>query len=370
MTLLRALALLLAVVASPLWADKQRLDVSGQLFLDADYYGAFWNREGEDDNSDAQVRRARIQFEYDFPRGWLAKLQVDGDTDFDEGDVELGSAYFRYTKWRVADITLGKMKEPLGMERNTAANRLQTIEGSMMSTAFTPDKSWGVHLFNATSSRRWALAAVVEDDEDDDYEEDPPVALTGRFTWSPINEADRTLQVGLSGSLRDWNENLFQVRDRAELGSGDRVVRSAAFLAEQQATLGLEGLWRQGGWQLQGEYMATRVEEVDGPDWDYDGYYVTGSYLYGGQRRFRKSEFRRLRPDPGGAWELVARYSYVNLRQRGLGSRASMSTLGVNYYHSADIRFMLSFLHPDISGSVWHHESSGNALSFRAQFLF
>ena len=367
-----SLAVLSLCVACPGLAEKQRLELSGQLFLDADYYGSFWSKDGDNSNTEAQVRRARFQLDYDFPRGWLAKLQADGEMNSDDGDLELGSAYLRYTRWDFADITLGKMKEPLGLEQNTAAARLMTIEGAMMTTAFTPGKSWGVHLFDADKHRRWALAAVVEDDQDDDYDEDEPVALSGRFSWSPINTPEQTLQLGVSGSLRDLNENTFRIRDRAEVGGADRVVRSAEFIADQQSLLGLEGLWRQGSLQLQGEYMATRVEEVDGPDWDYHGYYATVSYLLSGEQRvFRKGEFRTLRPlAASGAWELVARYSYLDVRQRGLGSRASVSTLGVNYYYQRQIKVMLAFLHPDISGSVRHDDPDGNAVSLRLQFLF
>ena len=359
-------------MAGPTLADKQRLELNGQLLLDADYYQSFWSAEGDDSNTEAQLRRARIQLKYDFPGGWLGKVQVDADADSDDSDVDLGSAYLRYTRWGVADITLGKMKEPVGLERNTAVARLMTIEGAMPSTAFTPDKSWGVHLFSATKNRRWALAAVVEDDQDDNYSEDAPTALSGRFTWSPINSPAETLQVGASGSLRDWNKNVFRIRDRAEVASADRVVRSAEFNADQQTVLGLEGLWRRGSLQVQGEYMATSVEEVDGPDWDYQGYYLTASYLITGEQRvFRKGEFRSLRPlSAGGAWEVVARYSYLDVRERGLGSRAAVTTIGVNYYYNKDIRAMLAFLHPDISGSVRHEDPDGNAVSMRLQFLF
>ena len=176
------LAELLCGTSSCAHADKQRLDLGGQLLLDADYYGAFWSKDGDDSNSEAELRRARLQMDYDFPGGWLGKLQIDASVDTDDSDLELGSAYLRYAGWNFANITLGKMKEPLGMERNTAAARLMTIEGAMMTSAFTPGKSWGVHLFDANKRRRWGLAAVVEDDEDDDNQEDEPVALSGRFT--------------------------------------------------------------------------------------------------------------------------------------------------------------------------------------------
>ena len=72
------------------------------------------------------------------------------------------------------------MKEPLGLERNTRADRLLTIERTMMSSALTPGKNWGIHLYNANKHRRWALAMIFEDNRDDDFDEDAQVAITGR----------------------------------------------------------------------------------------------------------------------------------------------------------------------------------------------
>jgi phosphate-selective porin OprO/OprP len=267
----------------------------------------------------------------------------------------------------------------VGIELNNGASKLQTIERSMMTDAFTAGKSWGVHLFDANKKRRWALALVIEDDQDGDYDrydetgyDDLPVAVAGRYTLSPINTDEQTLQLGISATVRDWRENTFRIASRAEVSGADRVVRSAEFEADRQTLVGLEGLYRRGGWQLQGEYMATRVAEVSGPDWDYSGYYVTGSYFFGAaQRRFSKGEFSRFKPEAGaGVWELVARYSYLDARQRGLGSVAAVSTLGVNYYANSNLRLMLAFLHPDISGSVRHADPDGNALSARLQLNF
>jgi len=358
--------------AGVLGDGKKRLDVSGRGLVDADTYESFWSKEDDGTTSNLELRNARLQLEYDFPKGWEGKLQLDAEADSDDADLDYGSAYLRYTKWKPADITLGRLKEPQGMELNTGASSLLTIERSMMTNAFTAGKSWGIHLFDANKNRRWALAAVIEDDQDDRYDKDEPAALVGRYTRTPINTDEQTLQLGVSASLRDWRENTFRIGSRAEVSSADRVVRSAEFIADQQTLLGLEGLFRLRNWQVQGEYMATRVEEKNGPDWDYSGYYLTGSYLFGGaQRRFGKGEFKRLKPTfHAGFWELVARYSYLDVRQRGLGSSASVTTLGATYYVSENLRLMLAWLHPDISGSVRHENPDGDALSARIQINF
>lgn len=362
--------MLSAIVAVPSLAEKDRLEISGRIMLDADYFEEFHSKDGDSSTTDAELRLLRGQLDYDFPAGWRGQVQVDVNSD----EVDLGSVWLRYSKWDFADVTLGKLKEPVGLERNTSSAKLMTIERSMMSTAFTPGKSWGLHLYDANKRRRWALSVAVEDEDDeddDDFEEDNPYALSGRYTASPLNSDDETLQLGFSATLRDWNENRYQVRERAEVHTADNVVRSAAFRADQQATVGLEALWRRGSGQLQAEYMATRVEEIDGSDWDYQGYYVMASWFLGGeQRRFRKGEFRHVKPAGDyGAWELVARYGELDVRERGLGSVATMTTLGVNWYYNRDFRVMLNFLHPDISGSTRHADPDGNAVSLRLQLL-
>ena len=369
----RILCVCLILISSvALASEKERLKVSGRVLVDADYYQSFWSRDGESSNTNLEVRNARLQFQYDFPKGWEGKLQIDGAGDSDGTDYDYGSVYMRYTKWKFAELTLGRMKEPLGMEQNISASKLITIERSMMSEAFTPNKSWGVHLFDANKKRSWGLSAVVEDDQDDRYEKDEPMAISGRYTRALINSQEQTLQLGVSASLRDWQENTFRIGNRAEVGSADRVLRSAEFEADQQSIMGLEGVFRHKSWQVEGEYMATRIEQVDGTEWGYNGYYVSGSYLLTGeQRRFRGGEFRKLKPRAdSGAWELVARYSYLDMRERGLGSKAAVTTLGVNYYFSSKLKVMLAYLHPDISGSVQHDDPDGNAVSARFQLTF
>jgi phosphate-selective porin OprO/OprP len=358
----------LLIVLPAAAVGKDRLDWSGRLLLDADYYEEFHSKDADSSTFDAEVRNARVQLDYDFPRKWQARVQADYSGD----DLDLGSAYLRYTGWDFAELTLGKMKEPLGLERNTSSSRLVTIERSMMSRAFTPGKSWGLHLFHATDSHRWALAAAQEDDDADERGDDDVRAITGRYTWTPFNRDGHYLQVGGSASLRDWDDSVFQVRDEAEVSTADNVVRSARFLAREQQTAGVEAAWGRGSLQLLGEYMLSRVEEVGGRDFDYDGWYLTASYFLTGERReLRKGDFRRVRPlAEAGAWELVARYSEVDVRDHGIGSVSSVSRLGVNYYYSRKIRVMFNALYADISGDTRHTETDGYAASLRLQFLF
>ncbi|MFB0949988.1 MAG: porin, partial [Halioglobus sp.] len=161
-------ALVALLFSAGVHAEKERLKISGQVLMDIDYYESFWDKSGDSSNTNLELRNGRIQFTYDFPAGWEAKLQVNAEADSDGSDIDLGSAYIRYTSWTIAEITLGRMKAPLGMERNTRSARSVTLEASMMTTTYTPRKNLGVRLNDSTTLRTWSLAATVEEDNDDD----------------------------------------------------------------------------------------------------------------------------------------------------------------------------------------------------------
>jgi phosphate-selective porin OprO/OprP len=354
-------------------APKKRLEFGGRLLLDADYYDSFWSREDDGTTTDFEVRGTRLEVDYDFPKGWEGNLQINARIDSDDTEVDLGNAYLTYTKFDFADVTIGKRKEPLGLERNTSALRMLLPERSMVTDELTPAKNWGVHLAQADDEFRWAASITVDDDQDDDYEESPPRAVSGKYVWAPlsIESGDsQQLQIGVSGSLREWNENTFQIRNRAEVSSADNVVRSVRFTADRQAIIGIEGLWQRNSLLVAAEYLVTRVEELDGPDWDFSGYQVSASlFVTDDQHLIRNTRFRTVRPKSrSGAWELVARYSYLDAQDRGLGSIASIASIGVNYYFGRHIRVMLAYLHPDIEGSVRHTSPDGNAVTLRLQF--
>ena len=353
-------------------APKERLEVNGRLMLDADYFGALWSKQGAATTSDAEVRSARLELNYDFPKGWVGELQIEATLRNGETDLDVGSAWLRYTRWQVADITFGRTKEPVGLERNTSGESLLTIERSMMSTALAPGKSWGIHLDGGNDQLHWGIAAVVEDDQDNnDYPDAEPQALSGRVQWFPAAGEAAYAGIGLSVSLRDWKENIFQIRDRGEIGTANRVVRSAAFVADTQTLVGLEGVWQRNSWLLQGEYMMTRLKAIDGSEWNYGGYYLTAShFLTGDAHRFKQGKLRSVKPASDTAWELVARYSALDARDHDLGAEAEIVTLGVNGYFGRHVKLMLAYLRPAISGSVWHTEPDGDGWSARLQFSF
>ena len=101
-------ALVALLFSAGVHAEKERLKISGQVLMDIDYYESFWDKSGDSSNTNLELRNGRIQFTYDFPAGWEAKLQVNTEADSDGSDIDLGSAYIRYTNWKHSGHHLGQ----------------------------------------------------------------------------------------------------------------------------------------------------------------------------------------------------------------------------------------------------------------------
>ena len=361
--------LLVLMLAVPGTASASDFEVSSYAIVGMDYRNEFYDRAGEDTETVPVLRRIKADFRYDPDGPWQVRVGGNyGAVYFDdETDERAGfnDAYVRYQWPGRVRLQLGRMREPFGFERLTGFSRIAGTERSLVSNALAPGRSLGLKYSNYSRHDTRAIGVFRED-------ENPgaPLALTARYTWAPIID-DNTLHFGVSGSWRYLRGEEFQIRDRAEVFRGATISRSAIFLADQSQQLGLDMLWQSAGsLTLVTELIAQRVERDDGLAWNYSGGYAQASYLVTGeQRNYRRGSLREVRPASSrGAWELVGRFSYLNLRDHSVGSRTGVGVAGVNYYLNRDVSFKLHYLRSEITGNTLHDETLGNALIFRTQF--
>ncbi|MCI0637319.1 MAG: OprO/OprP family phosphate-selective porin, partial [Actinobacteria bacterium] len=107
---------------------------------------------------------------------------------------------------------------------------------------------------------------------------------------------------------------------------------------------------------LQGEFIGTSVnrERFEVPDVGFSGWYVFGSWFLTGESRpyeFDTGVFGNLKPKSVvgkggyGAWELLARYSSLDLNDRDIeGGDEQDVTLGLNWYPNSNLRLLLNYI--------------------------
>ena len=353
------------------------LELGISLLWDYDYFHGADIKGAQKGNQwcgTSELRQASIALKSKLNRDWQAKLEVIFN---DEGDPasEIDDAYIKFTGWNNASLTIGKDKEPFGLEELTSSEDITPIERSMATHAFAPGRQPGLGLSGDTKQFTWAIGVYKAIDRGDKGD---TCALTGRLTFTPWQHKKNVLHLGIAGSSIDYSGEVYEIKERAEVHTAKKIVVSAKTLADKVNLLGLEAAWVIGPFSLQAEYMAASVKADISRDVTYAGYYLQGSYFLTGESRpFKKGTFERIKPaTQHGALEIMSRYSVLdagdgdteNDPRNSAGVKAANVTLGMNYYLSEQVRLTANYIKTKLSGDVKGDKDSADALSFRVQY--
>jgi len=262
----------------------------------------------------------------------------------------------------------------------------------------------------------------------------------GRLTVLPLYECEgrHWLHLGISGGWRNGSNNLatspdrtFELRARPELRDDDpaaspsgaqlipnansnRMIDTGAIAAESDFLMGLELLYVRGPFSVQAEYGWNFLDGAYGvapsgftlnpaiiprSNYTFSGGYVQLAYSLTGEARgydkkggtISREYFSRpgvltngwlLRDENGGfnwgwgAWELAARYSYVNLNDgtgatRIEGGVMDGFTVGLNWYLNNNLKIQFDWVYDhryDVPTGVIPGYTSG--LGTRVQLTF
>lgn len=339
-------------------------------------------------NDRALLRRTYVYFRGTVYENFFYKLQWDFSEGVSGSEVEgfkdayIGMRNIPY----IGRITLGQMKEPFGLERLTSSNDITFIERALPNV-FAPGRSWGAAMRNNFFDRRVTAAAgafrnstasgtMVSGNEWN---------LTTRVTavpWFDVN--DKLAHLGVSYSLRipeSGDRERIRFRQRPELRTDDRFVNTGNFPVNLENRLGLEGAVVYGPLSIQGEFMQTwldRPERLSKTGYLHGAYLYVSYFLTGESRRYSRSDGtfdsitpkKNFSPKDGtwGAWELAARYSYLDLNDKSVnitGGILNDVTLGINWYLNPNMRLMFNYVHSHRNG-VGH----ADGIQGRAQLSF
>lgn len=357
--------------------DALHLWVGGSGQFDAAVRdGLFRYDKGGDRQGDFEIRRAEGILRVSLMDLGELKLQYDFD-----------STVFRdlYWRWVSGDesqnVTIGNQKETLGldylmgnkfgtaMERSAPASAFGSYrsKGVRYSRAFnfSPEKSllqvWGENETFLTTSVG-AYTKDIENSHETDW------ALTGRVTGGAQRGDNSGLHLGVSGSYREGD--FTGVAGRPELHEASRI-QLASFEAEQQAVVGLEGMYSKGSLHSQVElyYSDYRGGSIDGKG--FGGYAQVGWFLSDHQRRYRARSglWAPVNTGSGHVFEIFSRVSYTRGEDDNHTWNAlRILTLGGSWYYR-QLRGSLNLLLAETRRDL-EDEGVGNAFTARIQYLF
>ena len=341
------------------------------------------------------ARRARIGLVGTLARDWDFGLIVDGGGAQD-GSVTLHNAYLSYKGFKNTRIEGGYMKVPYSLEYYTSSNNITFIERASPVVVATDlaagnaRATFGAHTYDKWW---WAGAYVTGPKVGADHTQRIPWGATGRLALAPVNTSAGAFMFGggiqyLGDTGGPAGVNQLRYRDRIEIRIDPTRLIDTGTLNNVRNALVLSGeaAVTFDSFHAQGEYFDYSISRHIEPDLRFKGGYIQAGYiLTGEQRKYSASSATLSGVKPKnpffwdaaggiGAWEIAARYSYLDLNDKAVfGGKQENITVGLNWYVNNNMRMMFNWIHGTVQKTNLAGADRGakyDAFAMRTQFTF
>jgi phosphate-selective porin OprO/OprP len=386
-------------------ADKDfNFRLGGRIQADANYSNnddlvfAEGSKAGEhvEANDGTEFRRARIDFNGTFYKDWTFKTVAD----FADNSVAMKDLFLEYTGLDFMNITAGQQKQNFSRELLDSSNDLMFTERSLMNVLNAPivDRAIGLNFQSKAKNTYFTQLGIYGDTisaNKNNGKADEGWSVSGRATYSPIEEKGKVLYAGIAGNYRAPNA-ADQVMDKALVFEYETDHMSNLFLLEAPVNhinnikmLGLETGGIYGPFSATAEYTRLWLDRKDAPtnrNLEFDGWYAEAAYsLTGESRKYKQGKFYRIEPSKSfslknggwGAWELATRYSAVDLNDGTYeGGEMSNVTVALNWYLNKNVRIMgdytraFNFSNPAVVTPTGGMPDNNNTFTVRAQLAY
>jgi phosphate-selective porin OprO/OprP len=297
------------------------------------------------DGEGVEFRRTRLYVSGDL----YDRIVFNSQFEFAGGDVALKDQYLGMKKIPVlGTVLVGHMKEPFSLEQLMSSKYLTFMERSLPSI-LDSERNFGLLFKNHYLDQRMTASAgifAVTGDTGEFSSRNEDFNVSGRITGLPFydKENKRLVHLGLSVAKRFADQGSGGFRFRPEINQAERYLNTGAFQTDSGTAIAAEFAAVLGPFSVQSEWGNAWLDRGDGKNWEANSAYVETSFFLTGENRNYKTSsgiFGRVTPkrsfDPAaggfGAWEIGARYSWVDLQDEGMtGGEEQNVTAALNWY--------------------------------------
>jgi phosphate-selective porin OprO/OprP len=376
------------------------LALRGTVQFDMAYFAQGRNPPGVDLNSGTNFRRAQFGLVGTLWRDWAYNFTYDFGGNGVEQRGYLYRAYIEYDGLMPVGIRAGAFSAYDSVEDATGGANLAMMERP---TAVTIARSIaggsgreGVEMF-AQGQRYLVSLALTGGKTTDAASFDEQQGLVGRAAWLAVDREDAKWLLNADAThvlkLADAGPgvgaaNMVELSAGPELSvDASRTVDTGLLDARHVTEFGMETalnlgrLFGQAGWF---RYNIERRSAAPNPN--FQGWYAMVTWSLSGESRPYDpvtASFHGLAPaaplgkNGSGAWELVARYSNMDLDYLPgsvggvAGGRQTVWSAGFNWYPNQTIRFLLDYDNIRVShGNSPGLGISADAIGLRSQIAF
>lgn len=353
-------------------------------------------------------RRVRIGVSGKIKDNMLYKFEYDFA---DPGDPAFKDVYMGWNDLPVFQtLLIGNQKRPLGMDHLNSSRYNWFMERPLVIEAFNQDaRRLGICAYGVSDDETWnwryGIFNLEDVSKDGAYIGDAgQYSINGRFAGTPwydetsggrgylhLAVADMWAKPDGDPSATASNNNEARFRTRPEARTSSRWIDTGAIAgAEWFNTLGFEAMLNIGSFGVVSEYQVTHVGRgSQGSQLTFEGAYVEAGYFLTGEYQpiDRKSgTIGRVKPLENfflvrtcddeigggwGAWQVVARYSYLDLSNGNItGGDETNFTFGMNWWWNSHSRVQFNYIHAQIDdrGPI-NGYTGGRSDIFGARFM-
>ncbi len=353
--------------------QKYRMWMDNRIYLDgATYFDNYDNDLTYDENKERgqlnvpgqalTLRRMRFALKANVGDDWYGEI----DFDFAGNEVDIKDAYIRRYLGDWGQLRVGQFRMPQGMQQTTTSRYLKLMERANAYN-FNPNRKLGIGYSSWSDNYMFGLGLFTEEVQNIDSKEyfkgnihdvEPMKGISSRASYYPINKQGRLIAVGMG-----YTYNTPGIDDRIKIDPKDETkVSQMEFLqakvkdvsAYQNINFELAGSY--GPFRATAEYYMASMTRSDASleTVNFSGFYVQGAWLITGENHawnHREAEFTQVRAkSKKGAWELAARFSNISLNDYDAevyGGAGDYYTVGLNYYASRNVKFMVNYTFVD-----------------------
>lgn len=177
----------------------------------------------------------------------------------------------------------------------------------------------------------------------------------GRFVLLPVHsdKEDKVLDLGVAFRYGVPENHTLRLKSRPEAFTAPYFLDTGSFSANSAWTLGYEAYYRADRWLFGSEYWWMHISSPSTNNPVVNGGDIVATYLFNDASRVYNTAggfFRAVSPKRSvfqggpGAWELLFRYSYINLdRQKLTGGTFARITPMVNWHMSNNMRLEMAY---------------------------
>ena len=363
--------------------------VRGRIMMDAVAAEQDFGATANDlDVFNTRLRRARLGVQGQFDSKWKYTAEV---TLLGSGTATWEDVFLEYNTG-FGSLVLGQQKVGSPLEESTSSTNIAQMERSMMIEAFGFGRVMGVGAIFG-GQENWRVSAFLNGDSLNNADVlnngtvDEQTAILVHGHWAPLYEKAKMLHLGGTVRFRDGgNDAAGTLRARARAGSNVFATRQVdvggtnTFV--EDTFYGVEAATIMGPFWASAEYGALKGDGVTAAtDGDFTSYNLQAGFFLTGESRgysAKSGTFGRTTPNAPvyegglGAWELRARYDYLDLDDGIIdGGEATSYTVGVNWQPAKNVRFMGEYVTTEIEErTAATNNGDVDVIQFRAQFDF